>query len=97
MWATLHRRPLAYVGDAVAERDWLTRFASLIPNDCSCRCQDHWMALVARNPPDLQEGPSLARWGFRMHNLVSRAIGKPECPWEAARGLWGWPEEWTES
>jgi glycosyltransferase involved in cell wall biosynthesis len=91
LWADLHKRPLAFRGDAVAERAWLDLFTLRLP--CGS-CRASWRALVAEMPPDLADAARYARWGWACHNEVNKKLDKPVIGWAEAAWQWGWPRDW---
>lgn len=90
-WLVAHRRPLAYEGNAAAERAWLARFGASIP--CGS-CRTDWARRTAGNPPDLSSPAAYARWWWSQHNDVNQSTGKPIFEWPAAVVAHGYPGAW---
>lgn len=88
LWADLHRRALAYSGDATAERAWIHGFAAQVP--CG-ECRGHWFALIAERPPDLADAATYFAWTVAVHNRVNVRLGKPMVAEGEARRLWSEP------
>ena len=75
LWKELHLRALNFAGDN--DIQFLTDFAKKIPRYTSgCKCKEHWMGLVQRNPPKFGKDEYFA-WTVNMHNEISKLIGKP--------------------
>lgn len=84
-WAMLHRRALAYRGDAEGERAYLARLLERLPCD---ECREHFAALMADYPPDLTSAEAYFEWSHTMHRLVNDRLGKPSPTLDEARRLW---------
>jgi hypothetical protein len=84
-WHELHRRALAYTGDAEAEAAWLAKYAARVT--CGS-CGGHWQTWTAENPPDLTAAASYFEWTVAAHNAVSERIGKPTMSTVDALARW---------
>jgi hypothetical protein len=87
-WALFHRRGLWFEAqsDLKDDTDWLIIFAAELP--CG-ECRNHWIAMVAKNPPDWRR---YFAWGVDRHNEVNaRLVDKPQLTEAAARSLWHEP------
>ena len=88
-WPELHRRPLAYAGDADAERAWLAGYAGRVSGG-GCRCRAHWREWVDANAPDLSSPAAYARWTWSAHDAVSARVGRRRVDYAEAAAEWGW-------
>lgn len=73
LWKELHVRALTFKGKN--DEKFLTQFAKKIPKfGKGCKCKEHWIKWVKKNPPDFKNYFS---WTVMGHNNINKILGKP--------------------
>ncbi|HVV71446.1 MAG TPA: ERV1/ALR-related protein, partial [Verrucomicrobiae bacterium] len=85
LWGELHRRAIAYAGNAEEERLWLAGFRMRI----ICQdCRQHWDAMMQRTPADLSGADAYFAWTVDRHNEVNARLDNAVMAVDAARERW---------
>lgn len=74
LWRALHEFARTWKGDITAAQEHFAALDAALP--CG-ECRQHWRALLAAHPPDLQSAAAFHRWTVDRHNDVNTRLGKP--------------------
>ncbi|HEX8342849.1 MAG TPA: ERV1/ALR-related protein [Tepidisphaeraceae bacterium] len=85
LWASIHRRPAAYDGNAEGELAWVQVIDQQLP--CG-ECRRHWRAMLTSLPPDLSSREAYFATTVEWHNTINRRLGKPVMTLDDARAVW---------